>query len=127
MLPRVEGEEEKPSEGGVGWDWPVLLRLWIEEGLDEADFWRQTGNTFQIVMNARFEARKNRYRDDTILAWQIGNFAGAAFAGKLKDLSHYLADPTEDKSRGGAQLLGLFMSMKKRGAPIKIERLQKTA
>lgn len=78
-------------------------------------------------MEARFEARKNRNRDDTRLAWQIGNFAGVAFAGKLKDLNHYLADEIEDKSRGGSQLLGLFMSMKKRGAPIKIERLQKTA
>lgn len=50
---------------------------------------------------------------------------GAAFAGKLGSLDRWL--PTEDKSRGGAALLGALRAMKKKGVPMTIERIGKKA
>lgn len=51
---------------------------------------------------------------------------GLAYAGKLKPLDHYL-DKDEDKSRGGAALLGALKAMKQRGVPMTIERVRKRA
>ncbi len=56
-------------------------------------------------MDAKHEARKASFRDDTRLAWQIGNFVGAAFVGKLKDLNHYLKDDGPKKPQSAKSLL----------------------
>lgn len=36
--------------------------------------------------------QEERAKEEIALAWQTGRFTGAAFAGKLKDLKHYLKD-----------------------------------
>lgn len=89
-------------------------------------FDEQTAVSFSDALRARFEVRKRDGRAETVRAWTQAALNGAAFAGKLKPLDHYLTS-TEDKSRGGAALLGALMAMKKKGVPMKIERLKKTA
>lgn len=78
-------------------------------------------------MDARFESRKADYRDDQRRAWQIANYAGAAFAGGLKDLSYYLKNESEDKSRGGMAMLGALLAMKKKGVSMTVERIKRAA
>lgn len=78
-------------------------------------------------MEARHEARKDQLFRDKLLAWQIGNFTGAAFGGKLKDFKHYSREETEDNSRGGFALLGRLLAMKSRGVGMTVERLTRAA
>ncbi|MFA9205025.1 MAG: hypothetical protein ACEQSH_01075 [Bacteroidia bacterium] len=76
-------------------------------------------------MRARYDLRKRDNRADIERAWTQAALNGAAFAGKLKPLDHYL--PDQDKSRGGAALLGALLAMKKKGVPMQIERIRKAA
>lgn len=59
-------------------------------------------------------------------AWNQAALNGAAYAGKLKSLDHYLAS-TEDKSRGGMAMLGALLAMKKKGVSMTIERVSRAA
>lgn len=94
--------------------------MWIEEGFSPAEFWEQTGRSFQIVMEGRFDARKYEHRRDTTLAWQIGNFSGAASCGKLKSLNHYLKKPVKDPR----EMLAVLHSIKSAGAKMTIRRVE---
>lgn len=90
-----------------------------------AEFWEQTARSFSGALRARLENAKREARAEIVRSWNLAALVGAAFAGKLKPLNHYLAS-TEDKSRGGAALLGALMAMKKKGVPMTIERIRKT-
>lgn len=61
-----------------------------------------------------------------VRAWNLAALIATASVGKLKPLEHYLAS-SEDKSRGGAALLGALVAMKKKGVPMVIERVGKKA
>lgn len=79
-------------------------------------------------MEARASAREYDQRDDLILAWQIGNFAGAAFAGKLQNLAHYLPTKGEQSpQQSSAMLFGFLMKMKRKGVPMTVERIERAA
>lgn len=101
--------------------------MWIEEGFSPDLFWAQTGRSFQIAVEARFEARKAEARDDTRRAWQIANFAGASFGGKLQDLDHYLPTEGGEKPQSVAALFGFLMKMRRKGLPMTVERIERAA
>ena len=42
--------------------------------------------------------QKENQKKEISKAWHIANFTGAAFAGKLKKLSHYLDDTAAEKA-----------------------------
>ena len=50
--------------------------------------------------------------------------SGAASVGKLGAIEKWLPHE-EDKSRGGAALLGALRAMQRKGVPMKIERINK--
>lgn len=56
----------------------------------------------------------------------MANFAGAAFAGKLQDLDHYLPENAEAKQNNAA-LLGFLLKLKRKGVPMTVERVERAA
>lgn len=120
------GENAGPSGRGVGWDWEFLLRIWLEEGYPEEAFGRQTARSYTNALQARVDARKREAREIVVRAYNQACMNGAAFAGKLGPLERWLPE-TDDKSRGGAALLGALLAMKKKGVPMQIERVRKAA
>ncbi len=64
--------------------------MWVESGFDPDAFWHQTPGTFALAMKG-VRKRLERENDDRLaLAWQTAAFGGAAQAGKLKPLKHYM-------------------------------------
>lgn len=91
-----------------------------------AEFGWQTSRSYTEALRARLDNRKREARAEIVRAYNLAAMIGKAFAGKLGPIDQYFANP-EDKSRGGAALLGALMAMKKRGVPMKIERVRKAA
>ena len=62
---------------------------------------------------------------DTVLAWRMANFSGAAQAGKLKHLQHYLDDlkPQTDNATV-SQAVAAFQTLAARGL-VKIREVPK--
>lgn len=47
---------------------------------------------FNNCVSAFNEKQKERSRESLVQAWQIANFVGAAFSGKLRDPAYYLEE-----------------------------------
>lgn len=80
---RHAGGEGKPSEGGE-WEWDALLAAWVEEGLSEERFWKQTPRRFAVVLAA---SQRGNLERTIVLAHQIEVMARSK---KLKPLEDYL-------------------------------------
>lgn len=94
----AEGRYGKPSEGGEGgWDWDALLAAWVEDGLDEARFWKQTPRSFAIVLRANAEGQRDRM---IILAHQIGAFSRMDAKDFNRGLNYHLKRARRPKRRG---------------------------
>jgi hypothetical protein len=119
--PAQEREGRKPSEGGVGWNWDALLRIWVSEGFQPETFWQQTERSFAASIEGRIEVREREAEAAFLLAYNTGAFSGIAAAGKLKKFAYYNQKPS--KVRNAANLLGMLRGMKKKGTPMTIERV----
>lgn len=58
-----------------------------------------------------------------VTAWQTGAFAGAAYAGKLKQLSEY--EGRRDRKATAQQMIDVLEEASARGAPITIRRVKR--
>lgn len=68
--------------------------------------------------------RLEREFDERItLAWQAAALSGAAQAGKLKPLAHYLSKQTANK-QSPAEMVAVLRQFQKRGSDMKIERVR---
>ena len=124
LLREAEAGAGGPSEGGIGWDWDRLLRLWIEEGFPPETFWDQTERSFAAALEARIETRRLERERDLLNAYNMASLCGHAFAGKLKPFGHYA------RSGGKApqtpkQMLTALKAIKASGAAMAIRRVPK--
>jgi hypothetical protein len=72
--------------------------MWIEAGFAPDAFYIQTPRHFQLAMQG-VRARLESEADARLsLAWSTGAFSGAASAGKLKPLRHYIKKPPRKMS-----------------------------
>ncbi len=56
-------------------------------------------------------------------AWETAVFVGAAWAGKLKPLSHYIATPARRQT--GSEMLAILREFQAKGAKMKIKRIKR--
>lgn len=67
-------------------------------------------------------AANRKFESEVCLAWHVGAFTGAAFAGKLKSLTDYQAK-AEVVSQTPEQMLAMLESMKSSGTPMDIRKV----
>jgi hypothetical protein len=67
--------------------------MWVEAGFQPDAFWPQSPRTFQLSMRGVRKRLFSQAENDLSLAWHVGAFSGAAGAGKLKPLRHYIKKP----------------------------------
>lgn len=92
--------------------------MWVEAGFPPETFWHQTERSFA---NALAGAAKHRIK----LAWQIAEFVGAAFVGKLKRPEEYLTDERPVGTPGAMKVVGYLMRLQRKGIPMKIEKIER--
>jgi hypothetical protein len=116
-----EGREGRaPSEGGVGWDWNALRRVWIEEGFQDEDFWRQTASSYSLAMEARANVRKRETERDLFIAWHTEAFAREK---RLKPLAKYLS-PSSQAGQSPKEMLSILKQFREKGANMNIRRVE---
>jgi hypothetical protein len=118
-----EREGQKPSEGGVGWDWDELFTIWCEEGFPPDSFWHQTPRTFTAALEGKLRSVKREVEREVALAWHTAAFSGAAQAGKLKPLAKYLDTLSPKQAQTPAEMLAVLKTFKAAGADMEIRRL----
>jgi hypothetical protein len=72
--------------------------MWIEAGFSPDAFWHQSPDLFKLAMHGVRKRLTSVAEDRTRQAWESGAFSGAAQAGKLKPLRHYLKKPPRKMS-----------------------------
>lgn len=72
-------------------------------------------------MEGAARAAKNAFDRDICLAWHIGAFSGAAFAGKLKSLKDY--QQAKEEKQTPEQMLAILKEIKSKGAPMDIRKV----
>jgi hypothetical protein len=99
--------------------------MWAEAGQDEARFWVQTPASFRAVV-AGVRRRLQREREDRlVLAHETAALGGAAHAGKLQDVDHYLEKIRPRTRKTPEQLLRVLQDAAARGAPMTIRRVRR--
>jgi hypothetical protein len=89
--------------------------MWCAAAFPPDTFWRQTERSFANAVAGAAER-------EVTLAWQIEFFARQK---RLNRLSEYL-QPIHSAQNDGAQaLLGALFKMKRKGVPMKIERIER--
>lgn len=51
---------------------------------------------FNACVSEYSKMQEEKYKEQIAKSWQVANFTGAAFAGKLRKLSTYLKDETKN-------------------------------
>lgn len=116
--------DEEPGEPQA-LDYDRLLAVWVQAGQPAWAFGATPPRAFNAAMAGYAAAEKRR-------AWHDWRTVNQSRAEKPQDLKRYLAplgdkrDP-EDRSRGGAALIGMLTEMKARGVPVRIRRLKRPA
>lgn len=72
-------------------------------------------------MEGAARAAERKHERDLMSAHHGAAWTGAAYAGKLKPFSHYLADRPVQQSPD--QILSAFMGLQDMGAPMTIEQI----
>lgn len=78
------------------------------------------------ALGGRLEAMKHRAKQDLLLAYRTGAFAGAAFNGKLKAFEHYSrqVDEKRPRQRDGIEAIAFFHGLKAAGFAVEINRTE---
>lgn len=87
-------------------------------------FWDQTAATFAASLRGRIKALQHQAEQDTVLAWKTANFVGAAWAGKLKDLDHYIAK-RPIRAQTADEVAAIFKTLKAKGRSVTIRKRPK--
>ena len=95
--------------------------MWVDAGFSPDSFWQQTPRSFQLAM-AGVRKRVEREGEGRIIgAWLTAAYSGAAQAGKLKPLKHYLKKPARRQTP--QEMLAVFRSFHAAGAAMTIRQV----
>lgn len=95
--------------------------MWIESGFPPETFWEQTPRAFQLVMKGVRKRLSSDFEERTRQAWETAAFGGAAQAGKLKPLKHYLRKQVE--AQHPREMLAALMAHQSAGAKMTIRKV----
>lgn len=97
--------------------------MWVQAEFSPDDFWQQTPRHFQLAMQGVRKRLENESRERTRQAWETGAFSGAAQAGKLKPLKHYIKSPT--KPQAPRDMLAALLAHQTNGAKMTIRKIER--
>lgn len=97
--------------------------MWVQAGFTPDTFWHQTPASFALSMKAVRKRLEREDDDRLVMAWQTAALCGAAQAGKLKPLKHYLRKPGPKQKQ--SDMLAILKEFQARGAGMKITPLKR--
>lgn len=88
---RIQGDVRAPEERS-SFNRDLLVRTAYRIGIKPAELWDMELWEFNACVAEYNKMQEEKDKEQIALCWQTANFTGAAFAGKLRKLSHYLKD-----------------------------------
>ena len=96
--------------------------MWVQAGFQPDSFWDQSPATFQACMIGVRARMTQESEGGVVDAWQTAALSGAAAAGKLKPLNHYLRKQT---IQSPAEMLATLRSLNKDGKLMTIRKVSR--
>lgn len=97
--------------------------MWVQAEFSPDDFWHQTPRHFQLIMEGVRKRLENEHHQQVRGSWETAAFTGAASAGKLKPLNHYLKLPPPRQTP--AEMLSALMAHQSSGAKMTIRKIER--